>query len=146
VGDALVDAGVEGGSVGRGRVFHRLCARQVLHVEEVHTHLTCDVAVPEQHGDVEDGASGEECEGAGAGLDSTELLEVTQFRPGQNAVSARFEFRTVVVHKSTDDFHRHREVGRHHRGRHMHPVRQQRQCPDPVENVRAVEHAAAQGL
>jgi hypothetical protein len=44
VGDALVDAGVEGGWVGRGRVFHRLCARQVLHVEEVHTHLTCDFA------------------------------------------------------------------------------------------------------
>ncbi|MFF8937642.1 hypothetical protein ACF08O_23420 [Streptomyces paradoxus] len=66
VGDALVDAGVEGGGVQRGGVFHRLCARQVLHVEEVHTHLTCDVAVSEQHGDVEDGASGEEGQGAGA--------------------------------------------------------------------------------
>jgi hypothetical protein len=33
-------------------VFHRLCARQVLHVEEVDTHLTCYFAVAEQHGDV----------------------------------------------------------------------------------------------
>ncbi|MFE7897017.1 hypothetical protein ACFU3E_05625 [Streptomyces sp. NPDC057424] len=66
VGDALVDAGVEGGGVGRGRVFHRLCACQVLHVEEVHTDLTCGFAVSEQHGDVEDGAPGEEGQGAGA--------------------------------------------------------------------------------
>jgi hypothetical protein len=35
VGDALVDAGVEGGWVGRGRVFHRLCARQVLDSTEI---------------------------------------------------------------------------------------------------------------
>ncbi|MFI2631970.1 hypothetical protein ACH5A2_16405 [Streptomyces collinus] len=97
VGDALVDVGVEGGGVGRGRVFHRLCARQVLHVEEVHTHLTCDVAVPEQHGDVEDGASGEECEGAGAGLDSTEVLEGPQFFAGQQPVAAGFQFGSVVL-------------------------------------------------
>ncbi|MBB6415986.1 hypothetical protein [Streptomyces sp. AK010] len=65
VGDALVDAGVEGGGVHRGGVFHRLCACQVLRVEEVHTHLTCDFAVSEQHGDVEDGAPGEEGQGSG---------------------------------------------------------------------------------
>ncbi|MFD3582104.1 hypothetical protein [Streptomyces sp. NPDC058683] len=67
VGDALVDAVVESLVVGRDRVFHRLCPGQVLHVEEVHTHLTCDFAVAEEHGDVEDGSAGVESE-AGARL------------------------------------------------------------------------------
>jgi hypothetical protein len=97
VGDALVDAGVEGGAVGRSKVFHRLCARQVFHVEEVHTYLTCDFAVPEQHGDVEDRASGEEGEGSGAGRDSTEVLEGPQFFAGQKPVAAGFQFGPVVL-------------------------------------------------
>lgn len=87
VGDALVDSVVEGYDVGRDRVFHRLCAGLVLHVEEVDTHLTCDFAVTEQHGDVEDGASGEEGEGPGAGLDSTEVLEGPQFFARQQTVA-----------------------------------------------------------
>ncbi|WP_256333423.1 hypothetical protein [Streptomyces sp. cf386] len=61
VGDAPVDVVVERADLcGGGRVFHRLCARQVLHVEEVHTRLTCDFAVSEEHGDVEDGSAGEQ--------------------------------------------------------------------------------------
>ncbi|WP_345592319.1 hypothetical protein [Streptomyces marokkonensis] len=45
VGDALVDAGVEGGGgCGVGAV-HRLCAGQVLHVEQVPAYLAGDVAV-----------------------------------------------------------------------------------------------------
>ncbi|MFD5130747.1 hypothetical protein [Streptomyces olindensis] len=93
----LVDACVEEGGVGRGRVFHRLCAGQVLHVEEVDTHLTCDVAVPEQHGDVEDGSTGEEGEGAAAGLGATEVLEGPQFLAGQQAVAVGFQLGSVVL-------------------------------------------------
>lgn len=66
VGDALVDVVVEGRWVCGSRLFHRLCTGQVLHVEEVPAHLTCDFAVAEQHGDVEDGPAGEECHGTRA--------------------------------------------------------------------------------
>ncbi|GHH05354.1 hypothetical protein [Streptomyces lanatus] len=66
VGDALVDAVVEGADLSGSRVIHRLCAGQVLHVEEVDTYLTCDFAVAEEHGDVEDGSAGEDRERLGA--------------------------------------------------------------------------------
>jgi len=79
VGDALVDAVVEGDGLPVDRVIHRLGAGQVLHVQEVHTHLTCDFAVAEEHGDVEDGSAGEDGEGCGARLSPTEFLEGTQF-------------------------------------------------------------------
>ncbi|MFJ3798037.1 hypothetical protein ACIPSJ_17350 [Streptomyces sp. NPDC090088] len=79
VGDALVDAVVEGLEVGRGGVFHRLCPGQVLHVEKVDTHLTCDFALAEEHGDVEDCSAGEEREGRGARLNPTEFLKGAQF-------------------------------------------------------------------
>lgn len=62
VGDALVDAVVEGDGVPVDGVVHRLRAGQVLHVEEVHTHLTCDFAVAEEHGDVKDSSAGVESE------------------------------------------------------------------------------------
>lgn len=113
-----------GVSLGVPWVFHRLCACQVFHVEEVDAHLTCDFAVTEQHGDVQDGASGEESEGSGAGLDATELLEVTQFCTCQDSILARFQLVTVILHESADGLHGDVEVRRHHRRRHMHPVRQ----------------------
>lgn len=50
VGDALVDAVVEGYDVcvcgvSGGWVFHRLCTCQVLHVQEVRAYLPGDIAV-----------------------------------------------------------------------------------------------------
>ncbi|MFF0287647.1 hypothetical protein [Streptomyces sp. NPDC005262] len=60
VGDAVVDAVVEVGGGAVHRVVHRLSPCGVLRVEEVRTHLTCDFAVPEKHGDVEDGSPREE--------------------------------------------------------------------------------------
>jgi hypothetical protein len=57
VGDALVDAVVECLVICGGGVFHRLCPDQVFHVEEIDAHLTCDFAVAEEHGDVEDSSA-----------------------------------------------------------------------------------------
>ncbi|MFI1355042.1 hypothetical protein ACH4TV_15950 [Streptomyces sp. NPDC020898] len=62
VGDALVDAVVEGDDVLVDGVIHRLRTCQVLDVEEVRAYLTCGFAVPEQHGYVEDGSAGVEGE------------------------------------------------------------------------------------
>lgn len=56
VGDAAVDAVVEGLRSPVDRVIHRLIPCHVFHVEQVCTCLTCGFAVPEEHGDVEDGA------------------------------------------------------------------------------------------
>ncbi|MFD3822195.1 hypothetical protein [Streptomyces sp. NPDC058625] len=83
VGDALADAVLEADGLCRGRVVHRLCAGQVLHAQEIHTHLTCDFAVPEELGDVEDGAAGPDGEGRArlcmAIGTQVEFLEIPQF-------------------------------------------------------------------
>lgn len=87
VGDASVDAGVEGLGLTMDKVIHRLGPRRVLPVEKVRTHLTCDFAVPEEHGDVEDGSATEDGERRCARLDLTEVLEGPQFRPSQETVA-----------------------------------------------------------
>ncbi|MFE2210644.1 hypothetical protein ACFW93_01550 [Streptomyces canus] len=69
VGDALVDAVVEGGGVRVDRVVHRLGAGQVLHV----------------HGDVEDGSAG----AVSAGLQLGAVVE----HEGANGCEADFEVR-----------------------------------------------------
>ncbi|MYZ08929.1 hypothetical protein GT028_16345 [Streptomyces sp. SID2999] len=58
--DPLVDTVVQRGAVepGTGRL---------LHIEEVRAHPPGDLAVAEEHGDVEDGSAGEQGE-AGSGL------------------------------------------------------------------------------
>jgi hypothetical protein len=66
-----------------------LATRQVLHVQEVHADLTCDFAVSEQHGDVEDGSAGKQGQRLGARLDPTGPLKEGQSRTGQNLVAAR---------------------------------------------------------
>lgn len=66
VGDASVDAGVEGLGLTVDKVIHRLGPRRVLAVEQIRTHLTCDFAVPEEHGDVEDRAPTEDGQGGRA--------------------------------------------------------------------------------
>ena len=90
VGDALVDAVVEGDGVsGRGD-SHRLGTCQVLHVQEVRADMTCDIAVAEEHGDIEDGPAWPERE-AGARLWITagigtqvEFLKFSQFRAAKH--------------------------------------------------------------
>lgn len=130
-GDALVDAVVEGGDVCGRRVFHRLCARQVLHVKQVRAYLTCDLAVAEEHGDVEDGAARPDGQ-AGAGLWITaligtqvEFLKFSQLRAAKHSQPVGFELLPVAVQQVVDDRLGDFEVRRHHRRRHMHPVRQQ---------------------
>lgn len=85
-----------------GKVIHRLSPCDVLHVEEVCTHLTCDFAVAEEHGDVEYGAAGENSECGGVRLDATEVLEGPQFVSSQDAVSVRHQFQPMILHERLD--------------------------------------------